>query len=205
MNNEITVFESMQDYRLAKRSKKCTKCGEVKMLRFFHKQSKGALGVCSVCKICSSAYSQKKYLKRRNSILSKRNNLDYKLKKREYDKQYATKNKDKIKDYQIKWGKKNSESISIRQKKYLHDNHEIIALRNKIYRDRPEYKEMIKDYYIKNKDKIQTQKKAFYKNQREELNDSYICQLLNISKLDCPKELVEAKRAQIILYREINQ
>ena len=75
--------------------KQCNKCGEVKALTEYYKQPGGRGGLSTGCKTCR-----------------KQRNLHYIEKTKEYNKEYSSKNKDKILKYNSVW------NIKYSKKKY---------------------------------------------------------------------------------------
>lgn len=74
------------------------------------------------------------------------------IKKKEFDKQYRIKNKQKLLENAKLWKRKNKQKISEA---------------NKIYRDNN--KDKLKNYYIENKEKIIIKSKEYYKNNKDKL------------------------------------
>ena len=84
-------------------------------------------------------------------------------KKKEYDKQYYQKNKEKLlekaKEQQKIYRQENKDKIKENNEKYRQENKEKIKENNEKYRQ--ENKEKIKIYYQENKDKIKEQQKEY--------------------------------------------
>lgn len=162
--------------------KKCTKCGEVKSLSMFYKQKGGMYGIASQCKMCINIKTKqwknnnkdKVYITEHNSYIT---NIE-RVKK--YQSEYRKNNKEKINTLKKEYRKKNIEKVKEYTKKYYENN-----------------KEKIKEYRDKNPEKYKTKK--YTKN----MSDGYIASVLKINIAECPPELIELKRAQLQLKREI--
>lgn len=115
--------------------------------------------------------------------------------KKEYDNQRYILKKEEILKKSKEWRKNNPEK------------YKAIGRKNaKLFRQRyPEKnKEKLKEYYIKNREKLIEAAKVYEKKRVENITDSYI--LNKIFKLkSVPSELIEANRKSIILKRKIKQ
>lgn len=130
-------------------------------------------------RICSHCGGTKWYV-----IITSFNTPSYRCvsKAREDNKLFLAKNKEKVFKRKKKWAKNN----------------------------RDKYNKWQKTYAEKHKDKIRLRTKLYRKIIREELKDSYIINLLtgNSSKIkhkEIPQELIEIKRKQIKLYKNVKQ
>jgi hypothetical protein len=107
-------------------------------------------------------------------------------------------------DFKENWLKKSRE--------YYHKNKALISEKMRAKRQTPEYKQMIREYRLKNKEKIFKQevitKKRYQQKHRDGLTDEYIIrQLVNqeIADRDILKEhpeIIEAKRLQLLIIRK---
>lgn len=103
---------------------------------------------------------------------------EIKKRKKEYNRNYRIKNKDKIKQQKNKWYKENNEHVKQKSKQYREENKEYILKqkkkwyhknkddlrkKSKEWRDKnPDYlKEYFKKYYIDNREKILIQSKKY--------------------------------------------
>jgi hypothetical protein len=110
-------------------------------------------------------------------------------------------------DFKENWLKKSRE--------YYHNNKALISEKMKVKRQTPEYKEMMRLYRAKNKEKIFKQevvtKKRYQQKHRDGLTDEYVIrQLVNqeIADRDMLKihpEIIEAKRLQLLIIRKTKQ
>jgi len=93
--------------------------------------------------------------------------------KREYEKQYREKNKEKISEKSIEYREKNKEKISEKNKEYFQKNKEKISEKNKEYREKNKetISEKSKEYYEKNKEKIIDKSKEYYEKNKEKRID----------------------------------
>jgi hypothetical protein len=165
--------------------------------------------ICSRCKhnLEDSAFRMRYDKRGRGSkALSYLNNTCRKCDSEISNKQYFHKKDDP--GFLENWRKKSRE--------YSQKNKEIIKQKNKIKRQTPEYKKMVRDYRAKNKEKISKQEKItrerYARKNTDNLTDTYIIQKLiagdkGITTKEAakifPKELIEAKRLQILLKRKI--
>ena len=92
---------------------------------------------------------------------------------------------------------------------YYINNKEAILQRCKRYREKDpeEYRMLRREYYAENRDVISKRRKE---TQRDNLSDPYVAQSLRYNSTvlkvgDIPKELIEAKRVQIKLLRQIRK
>ena len=134
---------------------------------------------------------------------------------------YAEANKEYYKEYRIK----NAERIEAQRKKYVEENKDRIHALAKAHRERAfakdpdkirakrrEAKQRLKE---KNPEKyLESVRKGIRKAGKKrsgEINDSYVAYLLSVqtgSRLyptDIPKELIEAKRLQLLIRRELDE
>ena len=78
------------------------------------------------------------------------------MEKKDYNKEYREKNKEKIAENKKKWCEANKEKIKKRREEYKEINKEVISEKNKEYREKnkEKIKEYRKEYRKKNRDKI---------------------------------------------------
>lgn len=111
-------------------------------------------------------------------------------------KQYRSRHKNKINKRQKLWRNANKDAIRIYNKKYKSDNQKSIHEKMRIWR-------------AKNKIRLQHYDKKRNKEMVEFLSDVYVRCLLRMGSAiyleSIPKSLTDAKRAHIILRREINK
>ena len=206
---DITVFESIKDYRLSKISKKCTKCGEVQMLRFFHKMKQGKHGRRSQCKKCVKILSEDRVIK---GIVHKT----------AIRKEYLASSIIE-KSHLVSMGKnKCQRCMGIFPLSFFRFNKKTSRLENtcknclkentakyiKKHPDRVAYKEWFKNNIDRTR---KSARKSYHKNidkrrqidnlRVQQLVGNYVAKSLGLSIKDCPAELIELKRAQLKLYR----
>ncbi len=181
--------------------KKCTKCGEEKDFSAFSPASGYKNGLNSSCKICRNLthriwceknrdklkFYQDTYSEKRK-IWAEKNHEKYKEKSRVYAIEYRKLNPDKISETGRKYYDNNKNRIKLKQKTYYENNTEKALSISKIY-------------YKNNEDKIKTEAKA----RCENLTDSIVRNRLGLIKEDCPQIFIEAKRAQLKLFRATSQ
>lgn len=202
--------------------KTCKTCGKEKPIEEFVKSKNTKDGRLNKCKLCNNLIRKEQYYA----------NHEYRKQK---DKEYREKNKEKVKLWSHKYKEKNREKIRIAEREWRKNNPELSRERSRRYHEaHPNYK---KKYYAKNKTKLirkvvewQKENKGRYKKRleewkmknysryiemerlrskkaRDELTDAYVVSMLRgdgkLSIKDVPKELIEAKRLQILIQREI--
>ena len=95
-------------------------------------------------------------------------------------------NRERVKELQYNWVKNNPEKVKKMYKNWAKNNpKKLKELQNKWAKNNP--------------DKVKVSRKK----NRYTLKESYIAGLLGIKAKDCPPELIELKRVQIQLHREI--
>ena len=91
-------------------------------------------------------------------------------------------------------------------KKYYDKNYSKISAKHKEYYAKPEVVERVKE---QKKVYAQTTGRATKKKYIEEIHDTYICNQMcrnnSLQHKDIPKELIEAKRLQLLIRRELNE
>lgn len=95
--------------------KKCNRCQETKPFNEFHKNKVFQDGYAHYCKLCRSEYNKKD------------------SRRKEYDKEYRSNNKDQLKQCKKNYYENNKEDISLRMKQWYQDTKE---KRNTYYRER---------------------------------------------------------------------
>lgn len=155
------------------------------------------------CKQCDKERAAIYYAKMKNDP-------DFKKKNRERARNYIVNNIEKIrirkgtKDFLAKHAKWNKDSYN-RMK-------DVVSAKMKVKRQTPEYKEMMRAYRARNKEKIFRQevitKKRYHEKNRDGLTDQYIINQLNsqgIADKETLKnypEIIEAKRVQLLIIRK---
>lgn len=122
--------------------------------------------------------------------------------------------------YTKQWYNKNKEDLNFktqaakRAREYYYKNHTIVLEKERKRHHSKEYRTYMKNYRLKNKEKIALLHdpivKKFHEKMRDTLSDSYIIKLLMVDGkltrkeiLEYPK-LIEAKREQIKILRLLN-
>jgi hypothetical protein len=124
-------------------TKKCSSCIQIKDINFFTKDSKAYDGLCCYCKNCRKDQKRKYYLENKKDIAYKQ-------------KQYVSKNTDKIKKTTAKYRSKNKELIKIKQKQIYQNNKEkrLEYARKRYIEHRDIIKSRVKEYCNKNRSKV---------------------------------------------------
>ena len=192
-------------------SKICKNCKTKKDLESFYRRKKPKNSISSFCKDCdkerSKIYDQKRCEKIKEN--KKRYYIENKEKCKELQREWRLKNRERSKELYKQWRLKNIEKWKEQQKRYKSSNLEKARLYwSKWYYSNPEkVKEYVKQYKLANPEKI---KKASVL-RTALLKDYYVCRLImqrtGLSKEDILQypELIEAKRAQLMILREINK
>jgi len=179
-----------------KMNKVCNKCNEEKPLGLFGKHKRCSDGHGGTCKKCLSIYNKKYYLNNEEKI-KERSNLNYAEnieRCKEKNHMYYQKNKDKCIEISKKWQENNPEKCKeYRKAKNI----------NRLGK----YKDIQKLWVINNIEAVKENRKTRKKFNSENLTDSYVRGMLQkrtqMSGGDLPQELVELKRIQLLITREI--
>jgi hypothetical protein len=177
-------------------SKTCKTCNEEKPLDLFSKEKRNSDGHAGQCRKCLSIYVKNYYLNNKENIKKKSST-------------YYAKNKEKINESNNLRYQKNKTRYTEIQKKWIENNPEKV----KGYRKTSninrlgKYKDIQKLWVINNLEAVKEYRKTLKKFNSENLTDSYVRGILQkrtqISGGDLPQELVEVKRVQILINREI--
>lgn len=190
------------------KSKQCNKCKAIKdASRFRVRLNKNKyLMLNSICMECE-LINAKEYYERNKS------DEEFKRKNRERAKAYKDKNCDEVRARRQKpeYLKKHSSW----EKKRYGKKREEIAAKMKIKRQTPDYKNKMRAYREKNKDKIYSQevvtKKRYAEKHRDNVTDEYVIRQLvgqgyaTRESLQSYPEIIEAKRLQILIKRQITK
>lgn len=163
--------------------KKCSKCGEVKPFDEFYKRARSKDGLFPHCKACDI----------------------------EKSKSYYAANKSKSTARNAAYYHANSGKITAQKKDYRARNAEENRAKAKEYRtaNREKVKQWRMAHRAANAEKIKLEYKAYQRNLVDGMGSSYIKHLLTcntiLSRKDIPDWLVEAKREQLKLKRELRK
>ena len=151
----------------------CRKCGQEKPLSEFAKDKKCALGHGHTCKQC----------------------------KAERDRKWAAANPEKIREYNRKWRAANPEKVREGVRKYRAANPEKVREGVRKYRaaNHEKVREWVRKYRAANPEKEREKIRKY----REKLTDGYLIYLLKKHNLPIIPEIIDYKRIQLKLYREI--
>ena len=199
--------------------KTCKTCGEEKPIEEFVKSKNTKDGRLNKCKLCDNLIRKEQYYA----------NHEYRKQK---DKEYREKNKEKVKLWSHKYKEKNREKIRIADREWRKNNPELSRERSKRWRklhgkehyqknkqmfvdnvvrwqkeNKERYNKRTREWRIKNYAKCIEKERLLRKKTRLKLTDGYVVRLLRgkgkLLVKDAPKELIEAKRLQILIQREI--
>jgi len=202
--------------------KTCKNCGEEKPIEEFVKHKNTKDGHLNKCKLCHNLLVKKQYYA--NHEYTKQKNKEYREKNKEKlnlcKRRYKEKNREKLRLAEKEWRKNNPEKSRERSKRYheAHPNYkkEYYAknktkLIKKVIEWQKENKERyikrVKEWKMKNYNAWLQNERERHKTKVENLTDDYVVKLLKgegkLLMKDIPKELIEAKRLQILIKREI--
>ena len=179
-------------------SKICKTCNEEKPLDLFSKEKRKTDGHTSKCSKCLSIYAKNYYL-----------NNEEKIKKRSIT--YYAKNTEKCNESNNLRYQKNKTRYTEIQKKWRENNPEKVEGYRKTSNINRlgKYKDIQKLWVINNSEAVKEYRKTLKKFNSENLTDSYVRGILQkrtqMSGVDLPQELVEVKRVQILINRELNR
>jgi hypothetical protein len=199
--------------------KTCKTCGEEKPIEEFVKSKNTKDGRLNKCKLCDNLVRKEQYYA----------NHEYRKQK---DKEYREKNKEKVKLWSHKYKEKNREKIRIADREWRKNNPELSRERSRRWRklhgkehyqenkqmfianavrwqkeNKERYIKRVKEWKMKNYNAWLQNERERHKTKVENLTDDYVVKLLKgkgkLLMKDIPKELIEAKRLQILIQREI--
>lgn len=188
-------------------SKVCNRCHVEKHQNEFRiRQDKrdGFSYLNNECRECDKERAAVYYAKRKDDPNFKRKNA-------ERSRQYIKSNSDQIRQRRTTEQYKKKHAVGNMNSYYRVKDR--VAARMRVKRQTPEYKSMMKSYREKNKSKIHEQekitKRRYHEKHRDALTDEYIINQLKSQGVadenileKCP-QLIEAKRIQILIKREI--
>lgn len=202
--------------------KTCKTCGEEKPIEEFVKSKNTKDGCLNKCKLCNNLIRKEQYYA--NHEYTKQKNKEYREKNKEKlnlcNRRYKEKNREKLRLAEREWRKNNPELSRERSRRYreAHPNYkkEYYAknkskLIKKVIEWQKENKERyikrVKEWKMKNYNAWLQNERERHKTKVENLTDDYVVKLLKgkgkLLVKDVPKELIEAKRLQILIQREI--
>ncbi len=161
---------------------KCTKCHEIKSHGDFHDSVLKEGWHC--CKECRKKVAKKYYFKNKEKLILSAKNWKTENSERstEYHKNYNKQHKERIKIYRLEYDKRP----------------EIIKLKS------DQYKKRRLSLSDKEKNKIRTRMRDKAANAAKTLSDTYIaCTIFRANTKTIPNELIELKRAELLLKRAI--
>ena len=199
--------------------KTCKTCGEEKPIEEFVKSKNTKDGRLNKCKLCDNLVRKEQYYA----------NHEYRKQK---DKEYREKNKEKVKLWSHKYKEKNREKIRIADREWRKNNPKLSRERSRRWRklhgkehyqenkqmfianavrwqkeNKERYIKRVKEWKMKNYNAWLQNERERHKTKVENLTDDYVVKLLKgkgkLLMKDIPKELIEAKRLQILIQREI--
>lgn len=121
--------------------KKCHKCREAKDSSYFAKDSSRKDGLCDKCKVCMKDYKSTYYQKNKGALLSKQ-------------KEYNSRNYEKIRNRKRVHYSLNKEEILSKQKEYSNRNSEKLRARRKAYWAKNRHN-LVKAGYFRKKTRMQ--------------------------------------------------
>lgn len=114
--------------------KRCSSCKEEKLLDDFHTRKSSKDGKNYICKSCKSIVDKEYHTKNRDKLLGR--HREYYQKNKDsliaYQHEYSTNNKDKIRSRKKEYYQKNKEYIKAHVKEYRHNNPELMKERDRL-------------------------------------------------------------------------
>ena len=154
-------------------TKVCSKCKEGKTFDSFGKKAYGKYGLRAQCKICHNEESK----------AWRKANLE---KARAASKAWYKANSEKSKAASKAWGRANPEKLKASKEKWFKENREQVTARSK-------------SRHKANPEKQAAASKAY----ADRCNDNYVARTMGLKLSQCPQELIELKRINILITREI--
>ena len=126
---------------------------------------------------------------------------------RECESQYRKDNREKENKRYAEWAKKNHEQVITKSKEYRENNKDKINELHKKWSK--ENKDRVYEYRKKWRDNNIEKQKAIDKKACETMSDFYISNMIvkytNLNRTDIPKEIIELKRIQLKITRELRR
>lgn len=208
---QVIAIRKRTEHNKTRTSKVCPTCKEEKALLEFYNNGKA-----TYCRACSKAKSSEFAKNNREHMraLSKKHYEKHKEKYKQKSKAYYEVNREKAIQACREWRLKNPERYKELDKAYRDKNRDRILKRQrewvKLWRlnNPQENNARRKRHYEKHKERYKNYFRESSKKIVEQMPDRYINYVLNYGKkkedrLIYPKEILEAKRAQILLMRAI--
>ena len=171
-------------------TKVCSKCKVEKLVALFSKDKSRKNGLAAYCKDCGNKKNSQYYKNNKEKILGLQKEKGYVERRKAYERTYYANNKEKK---------------AIKNKNYREANKEKIRIKAKVYykTKRLEVNAWQCVYRNKNRERIL----SYYANRRkygiDNLTDAYVASTLKIKVCQCPQELIELKRINLLITREI--
>lgn len=135
------------------------------------------------------------YAKNKDRLKAKPGFKEY---KKEADRKYYEKNRDKLLAYAKEYNQKNGERIKKTRRQYYLQHMEQIINQRKAIRATPEYKAYMKEYRAKNYEKIREQEnvcgKRYAAKIAAQITEGYVLGLLTNTKVGCFDTFEEARK-----------
>jgi hypothetical protein len=208
-------------------SKQCKQCKEIKPLEELVKHTAMKDGRLNKCKLCYAIYKKKEYYENHELKLQKareyRDNNKEIIKKG--SQRYKAKNREKIAALEREWRKNNPKKSRERsqryrdshpncKKEYYAKNRSMLIKKTMEWQkeNKERYYERVRKWKLKNWDKYIQGERVRSTKARENLSDSYVVAVLRskngtgeLRMKDVPTELIEAKRMQLLIKREVKK
>lgn len=156
-------------------TKKCTKCGEVKAFIEFSPNKAGKFGVSTRCKKCLSNCASNRRIADIDKFLARERN-------------YRSKNSEFCIARTAMWRDKNRQEANKKRALYRLE-HLAIELERR------------RKWILENREKVNKGSKR----QRANITDGYAAAKLGLPLSECPPELIELKREQLLVHRMTKQ
>ncbi len=169
-------------------TKVCGKCKADKTLDFFSKDASKKYGASAQCKICFNEAAKASYEANPEKVKATK-------------KAWREANPEKVKATMKAWREANPEKVKATMKAWREANPEKVKATNKARHEaNPEkVNAMRKAWREANPEKVKATKKAYV----DRCNDNYVAACIGLKPHQCPQELIELKRINILITREL--
>lgn len=171
-------------------TKVCGKCKVEKLVMLFCKDKSRKDGLSNSCRDCGNKKNSEYYKNNKEKILDLQKEKGYVERKRVCQRTYYANNKEKI---------------SIKNKNYREANKDKIIIKARVFNstNRIEANAYARAYRNKNRDYFLSYSANRRKYGIDNLTDAYVVSTLKIKLSKCPQELIELKRINLLITREI--
>jgi len=178
------------------KTRKCTKCGEEKpeTAEYFHRDKSCRGGLHTICKEC------------RNKA-GRRWRAENPEKERERSRRWRAENPEKAREHFRRWRAENPEKDRERSRRWKAENREKAreAVRRWQAENREKAREAVRRMRAENPEKVREANKRCINTLAPAYLKSLISEKYSIDRSEIGEELIEAKRRELIYYRQLTQ